>query len=312
MGVLSPKVGLLYAYLVSIIFAMGLIVVPFDFMAQYKLDFSDMALSEKVIIVSCVQSQGVFLTMSASVLRIVKDHGSDATKSMVCLLSGIGWAVTIAWSIYTFPKWHELGVPYAGIYFNCVLFGLGSLFLLLGAGAPQVKIAPLGKSIYWGILGLIALWAVYVYFMVTQPEALIKAYGVDLEGKAKKFLDLFMQSVMSTGMGNAIMIWIALVLSPTAAVTYMVARFYSCVSLGMFWVCATLAAVWKAMDTDGEYDTLLAGMRFNCFLWFVFMALFYGPMVGMDSSIVDAVEQKLCSAREMDVADGAYVTMRPE
>lgn len=314
---LSPRVGLSVAYVVSFLFALPMIVAPAGFMAQYNLDISDMRVTDKLLIMQVFQFQGVLLVMICINIRFAMNHGSVNTKALFSLLLGVSYLISTCIGLWFAPVWEEIGVPSAGIYFNCTLFTVIALLLLLGSsadGSMATNLAPLQKPLYWGFVAITILYALYVYANFFQTEALLDAYGVDVEGRPRKVLVAFFQTCIAPTMLNLVLGWVALMLSATIGATYGIARGLSMICMAMFITSASGMATWTALNEHGEYDKFIAGQRFNCLLWFVYLWLFYVPVCNMDADIFVTVESKVVKGREVRETDdgSSYMPMQSE
>lgn len=314
MAVLTPNAGLGCAAVVFGFFSLATIAFPVAFLAQYNLDLgavhtnvtdattnvtstTPITEAEKLIISTSLQNLGVTLGIAVAINTITFRGGTDDQKSTVCLMNGLSSLLSSIIGVCTPSYWDGL-VSSTGIYINAGLFFLVAIVNFLGGCPPAAfKLANVSKPLYWGFLGISAIYVFYMFAMVFATDALFESYGVKISGNPQKVLvGLFKFSMAPTFLQIALLL-IAQIIAPGPLATYSIARYMAMISLGSFLMSAVSSAVWTCLnDADGKYDKIIRGQNFNMFLWAVFWVAFYVPVALMDPVLKDTVDNEIGTA----------------
>jgi len=294
MAVISPKIGLISGSVINVLFGLAMITMPLSFLAQYQLDLDAIEPAEKMMIGVNMQFYGGNLLLHAGVLMLTAMTGTDDAQATMALMGGLGCCVQIVSILLSVSFWTKLGVAAGGLYFNAMLFGLIAVLCFLGANYPPAfKMAPLGKSLYWGFLGLIAMYTFYVLAMVFATDTLLEGYGVHIQGAPYSVLIGMFKFGLAPEFLHIIMVLKSLIITSGSHNTYAIGRWMSLICVGWFFMISAMAMVWTTLNEDGKYDKIISGQYFNMLLWLIFSVLFYAPIARLDPELKSTIEKEV-------------------
>lgn len=312
MAIINPTIALYCAAIPQAIFSMMMFIAPLASIAQWQSaeKQANMTLLEKLLVGAVVQFWGLNIAIEVCVLMITARNGTDEQKGTTCFMQGLSAVFGVIMMLLGSSEFLSLGANANGMYVNMGVYGTIGILNFLGASfPPAIKMAPLRHPMYWGLLGLIAMYTFYMLSMIFMTESLMKGYGVELEGQGQLLLTGVFRYGIPQDYFGVIMLLTGQIITAGSLATYGIVRYLCVVVFGMITMCLTMCAVWTCLNEDGKYDKIISGQYFNFFLWLVFFFLFYVPIARMDPAIKSDVVEQVESKNESLSSDSESATM---
>lgn len=231
---------------------------------------------------------------------------SEELKPTILLLNGIGNCIQAITNAMAVSGWEKLGVPAGGVLIQTVLYGTVGLVNILASKFPlDVQVAPVKKPLYWGVLGFIVLFAVYIIMSVCATDTMVEGFamldcandngdGGDecayIEGKAYTVVLLVFKYAIAPELLANILVWTGHIITKDVHATYVLNRLLTIISAAWFFLSAADAMSWTAENAGHQYDKIITAHRFKMFLFLIFAVLSYMPVMLIDPKVKTTIQ----------------------
>jgi len=260
------------------------------------------------------QTLGFWYLVGAAPLSFGQRNGSPQYQSMLCIFAAVGLFITEIFIAVGWSTWKEIGVSDVGQWTNVIVFAIFFILCVLGADKPQIKLADFKSYLYFGNYILLAIVFLYTLMFIFATDNIMDAYGFgehkELGAEAKKLIRAATALSFPQTFLFILCAYTAQFVSVDALVTYGCNRFLFAAFLGAWLFNCAGASAWSAMNVGGVFDKFISGVKFNCWLCFGLMWLFYIPMALSDKDVLSfgKKEQPDKKAKEVDAEKAADKT----